>query len=165
MDPTRQSSPLAGPIQGTGEIERVRALARLLDSAVRIPGTDIRLGLDAVLGLIPGIGDVAGAALSGYIVLAAARLGASRTVVARMLLNIATDTVIGAIPLLGDLFDVGWKSNSRNAALLERYVADPRTTKRASRGVVAMALAGVILLAVGAIVLVGAIIRGIAGLF
>ena len=148
-----------------GEVERVRALARLLDTAVRVPGTDISLGLDAVLGLVPGLGDVAGAALSGYIVLAAARLGAPKAVVGRMLLNIAADTLIGGVPVLGDLFDVAWKSNARNAALLEQYVADPRSTRRASGGVIALAIGGVTLLAVGAVVVVGAVIRWIVGLF
>lgn len=147
------------------EVERVRALARLLDTAVRVPGTDISLGLDAVLGLVPGLGDIAGAALSGYIVLAAARLGAPKAVVGRMLLNIAADTVIGGVPVLGDLFDVAWKSNARNAALLEEYVADPRSTRRASGGVIALAIGGVTLLAVGAVVVVGAVIRWIVGLF
>jgi hypothetical protein len=170
MDPGRRTGPLSSAIgdagqRDNGEIERVRALARLLDTALRIPGTEIGIGLDAVLGLVPGVGDIAGAALSGYIVLAAARLGAPKAVVGRMLLNIATDTVLGAVPVLGDLFDVGWKSNSRNAALLERHLADPRAARRASRGVMALAIAGVVALAVGAVVLVGAVVRAVLGLF
>ena len=132
---------------------------------MRVPGTDISLGLDAVFGLIPGLGDVAGAALSGYIVLAAARLGASKAVVGRMLVNIAADTVIGSVPLLGDLFDVAWQSNVRNAALLERHLADPARATRASGGVIAAAIAGVVLLAIGAAVVVGAAIRWLVGLF
>ena len=147
------------------EVERVRALGKLLDTAVRIPGTDITLGLDPILGLVPGLGDVAGAAMSGYIVYAAARLGAPTSVVSRMLLNIAADTAAGAIPLLGDLFDVAWKSNARNVSLLERHLADPRATRRASAGVMALAIGGVVLLAVGAVVVAGAMIRWIAGLF
>src|SRR5215212_3013184 len=90
-------------------VGHVRALARVLDSAVRIPGTNIRFGADSLIGLVPGLGDMAGAVLSGYIVLVATRLGAPTPVVARMLLNIGLDTLAGSIPVLGDLFDVAWK--------------------------------------------------------
>jgi hypothetical protein len=144
-------------------VGRARALSRLLDSAVRVPGTPIRFGLDAVLGLVPGLGDVAGAALSGYVVLLAARLGAPRSVVARMLANVAVDTAVGTVPLLGDLFDVGWKSNTRNVALLERYLEQPAATKAASRGVVAAILVALVLLAAAGIALAVVVVRAIAG--
>lgn len=101
-------------------LARARALTRLLDTAVRVPGTGIRFGLDPVLGLVPGLGDVAGAVLAGYMVLLAARAGASRTTIVRMLGNVAIDTVGGMLPVLGDAFDVAFKSNSRNLVLLER---------------------------------------------
>ena len=123
----------------------MRALARLLDSAVRVPGTNVRVGLDAVLGLIPGVGDLAGAGLSGYIILAAARMGAPTPVLLRMVLNVATETVVGAIPLLGDLFDVGWRANLRNTALLERHLGAPEATRAASRRANGWTIAGVIL--------------------
>src|SRR5688500_16273473 len=100
----------------TGDLRSSRALARILDTAVRIPGTQIRFGLDALLGLIPGAGDVAGALLSSYIILAAARQGAPRAVLLRMIGNVALDSMVGAIPVLGDIFDVAFKSNARNAA-------------------------------------------------
>src|SRR5215216_3254920 len=115
----RATTPAAGrtPLEGdvalaatpavSGAHARVRALARLLDAAVRVPGTNVRVGLDALIGLIPGVGDVAGVAFYGYIILAAARLGVPVPVVLRMLLNVATDTVVGAVPLVGDIFDVG----------------------------------------------------------
>src|SRR5687767_8986818 len=105
----------------------VRQLARLLDSAVRIPGTNIRVGLDALLGLIPGIGDAIGAALSGYIVLAAAKLGLPKSVLARMVLNLGIDTAVGAVPILGDLFDVAFRANTRNIALIDS--ADRKSTR------------------------------------
>lgn len=136
-------------ISNDSDIQRARALARVLDSAVGIPGTPLRIGLDAILGLIPGGGDVAGAALSGYIVLAAARRGASRAVIARMLLNVLLDTTIGAIPVLGDLFDVAYKSNMKNVALLERHAAHPAAVTRHSRWVVAGVFAVLILIAIG----------------
>lgn len=103
----------------------VRRLANLLDAAVRIPGTNIRIGLDPILGLVPGIGDLAGTVLSGYVVLAAVRLGVPRPVLARMLANLGVDAVVGAVPLLGDIFDVAWRANSRNLALIETHVASP----------------------------------------
>src|SRR5215208_4813193 len=106
-------------------LARARTLARLLDSAAKVPGTGIRFGADAILGLVPGLGDVAGAVLSGYLVLLAQRLGAPRAVVLRMLGNVAVDTLGGTVPLIGDLFDVAFKSNSRNLALLERAIDRP----------------------------------------
>jgi uncharacterized protein DUF4112 len=131
------------------DLRRARALARLLDTAVGIPGTPIRVGLDALLGLIPGAGDFAGAALSGYIVLAAVRRGAPPALVWRMLTNIGIDTLIGIVPVLGDIFDVGFKSNVRNVALLERYASEPATVVKSTRRlgvVVALALALVLVL-------------------
>ncbi len=121
-------------------LARVRTLARALDSAVAIPGTSFRFGLDPVLGLIPGLGDLAGAVLSGYIVLAGVRMGVSRSGVVRMLANIAIDTLVGSVPILGDLFDAGWKSNNRNVALIERHMESPGTTRTANRLVVLAAI-------------------------
>jgi Domain of unknown function (DUF4112) len=145
-------------------VSTIRQLARLLDEVLRIPGTNIRFGLDAILGLIPGAGDVAGGILSAFIILQAARLGAPGSVLARMVMNVAVDSIVGAVPVLGDLFDIGWKSNTRNAALLERYAAQPQVTRRASRLAVAAAVAAVLLIVAGMIALVVAIIRGLAGL-
>ncbi len=116
-----------------GDVQRARALARVLDSAVGIPGTPIRFGVDAILGIIPGAGDILGAGLAGYIVMRAARRGAPPAVLWRMLGNVTVDTVLGTIPLIGDMFDVAWKSNLRNAELLERYAANPGTVTTRSR--------------------------------
>lgn len=114
-------------------LRRVRSLARLLDSAVRIPGTEIRFGLDAVLGLLPAGGDVVGAALSATIVLAAARWGAPMSLLARMTLNLAMDALVGTLPLIGDLADIGWRANVRNVELLESYL-ESSAPRRRSRG-------------------------------
>jgi Domain of unknown function (DUF4112) len=111
---------------------RARTIARLLDSAVGVPGTRIRFGLDPVIGLIPGLGDLAGMALSSYLLILGRQLGASRVVLLRMLANIALDSVGGMVPVVGDLFDVAWKSNLRNVALLERAIAEPAAARRAS---------------------------------
>lgn len=140
---------------------RVRALARTLDSAVRIPGTGITFGLDSVIGLVPGIGDVAGAFMSGYIVLVSARLGVPPVVVARMILNLGVDTVVGSVPLLGDLFDVGFRANMRNAALLDRHLAEPVATRRSSRMAVAAAIAGVVILGAVGVALAVVAVRGL----
>ena len=135
------------------QLARARAVARALDSAIGIPGTKYRVGLDPLLGLVPGLGDVAGAALSGYIVLTGIQLGVSRTVVLRMLANVGMDTVAGSVPLLGDLFDAGWKANNRNVALIERHVASPDATRRASRLMIGAVVSVLALLALGGVAL------------
>ncbi len=139
----------------------MRDLARVLDEAVRIPGTNIRIGLDALLGLLPVGGDVAGGVFSGLIILQAARAGAPTPVLGRMLANVAIDVVLGAIPLLGDLFDVAWRANSRNVRLLDAWHERPATTKRASAltvGAILIALLLLVGLAVwGSIALFGAL--------
>jgi hypothetical protein len=152
------------PTRPSANTSTVHQLARLLDAAVRIPGTNVRFGLDALLGLIPGAGDVAGGLLSSFIILKAANLGAPRSVLARMVMNVAIDSVVGAVPILGDIFDVGWKSNTRNAALLERYASAPVVTRRSSRWAVAGAIAAVLLIVVAMIVFVIMIVRGLANL-
>lgn len=142
-------------------LARARTLTNLLDNAVRVPGTSMRFGLDPVLGLVPGLGDVAGAALSGYVVLLASQLGAPTTVIVRMLGNVVIDTVGGTLPVIGDLFDAGWKSNSRNLALLERHLGKPESTKRASRAVVGLTVAALLLLGVGSIVVAVLLVRAL----
>ena len=108
-------------------LKRVRLLSRLLDEQFRIPGTTQRVGLDGLIGLIPGVGDAAGTLLSAYILYEAIRLGAPPSVLLRMAANIGIDAVVGAIPVAGDLFDIVWKANKRNATLLHAYLAAQRT--------------------------------------
>ncbi|MDQ2695940.1 MAG: DUF4112 domain-containing protein [Pseudomonadota bacterium] len=103
--------------------ERLAKLAYLLDDWFRIPGTDWRMGLDGLLGLIPGVGDGVTTALSAYIVLEAQRLGVPRHVLGRMLWNVAVDGVLGTVPLVGDIFDIRWKANRKNIELLNRHMA------------------------------------------
>lgn len=143
------------------EAARVRALARLLDSAIRVPGTEIRFGLESIVGLVPGIGDLAGAAMSGYIVVVSARLGVPPAVLTRMLMNLGVDTLVGTIPLLGDLFDVGFRANTRNAALLDLHLAQPVATRRSSRMAVAAAVGVIVLVAAGGIALAVLAVRGL----
>jgi hypothetical protein len=138
-------------------VRRVRTVARLLDNAISIPGTSWKLGLDPIIGLIPGVGDMVGAVLSGYIVLEAVRAEVPTFTLARMLVNVGVDTLLGAVPALGDVFDAAWKSNTMNVALLERHLMSTGSvpTKRSSVvGVMALALIALVLI-VGAGVALG----------
>ncbi len=153
-------SPLDDP-----RLVRARTLARILDSAVRVPGLPMRVGLDPVLGLVPGLGDLAGAALSGYIVLTGIRLGAPRAVVVRMLGNVALDTLVGTVPLLGDLFDAGWKANVRNVALIDRHARHPGETRRASGWMIVGGITALLLLAAAGTAAAVFTIRALLGLF
>lgn len=113
-------------------MQRLKALAWLLDASIPLPG-GWRIGIDAILGLLPGVGDAVGAVLSAYIVNEARALGAPKSVLWRMLGNVAIETVIGSIPFAGDLFDAAFKANLRNLRLLERYQYDPIASRRSSR--------------------------------
>lgn len=103
-------------------LARLEILTRLMDEAFVLPGTNVRVGLDAAIGLVPGIGDLLSASLSSYLVWEAHRLGAPRLLVARMLGNVAIDAVVGAVPLLGDAFDVLFRANRKNMRLLRRHL-------------------------------------------
>lgn len=105
--------------------ERLIVLTRLLDSAVAIPGLRTRVGLDALLGLLPGVGDLIGGALGLYLVLEARQLGASRWLQARMVGNLLLDAAVGTVPLAGDLFDVFFKAHQRNLRLLQEELGEP----------------------------------------
>ena len=131
---------------------RLAALARfaeLLDSGIRIPGTQLRFGLDPLIGLIPGVGDAAGAVLAGWILVEAVRLGASRATLVRIAGNIALDAGLGAVPLIGDIFDFAWKANVRNVTLLERHLRDPARAMRADRSFVAFVIGGITVVTLG----------------
>ena len=124
---TRTKPPLAKPVSParpsqTARMDQIERWTQLLDEAFRIPGTNIRVGWDSIIGLVPGLGDVATAAMSAYLIHQARQAGASKWVMARMLGNVGLDLAIGAIPLLGDAFDVFFKSNRRNARLLQRHL-------------------------------------------
>jgi hypothetical protein len=103
-------------------LARCRTVARLLDDAIPVPGTDRRVGADSIVGLLPGAGDLVMALFSSYIVVEALRLGVPKNAVAKMALNVVVDFAAGSIPLLGDLFDAVFKANLKNVALLERHL-------------------------------------------
>jgi hypothetical protein len=117
----------------SARLSRVRWLSNLLDERYRIPGTRYRLGPDGLLGFLPGIGDTIGALLSLYILFEAIQLGIPRTTLLRMVANIGLDTVVGAIPIVGDLFDIAWKANKKNIALVNAYIAS-QAEKRSGLG-------------------------------
>ncbi len=134
-------------------LKRLRSLAHLLDNAIGIPGTPYRIGIDPLIGLLPGGGDLVMAGFSVYIVWEAARMGLPRSTVTRMVSNLVLDTVGGSVPMLGDLMDVAWKANSKNVALLEAHLEShseiPRRQKRADRGFVLLLLVGFVFLVIG----------------
>lgn len=105
----------------SNRIKRLRSLSRLMDSAIPLPG-GYRIGLDGIIGLIPGIGDVAGGIASSYIIIESARLGASIPTLLRMVFNVLLESVIGLIPIFGDLFDFAWKANEKNMALMDKQL-------------------------------------------
>jgi Domain of unknown function (DUF4112) len=109
------------PAPDPRHLDALRRWAVLLDSIFRVPGTSIRFGLDAIIGLVPGLGDVVAPVFTVAVLLTALRMRVPAVVQARMVLNALIDMVIGLVPLLGDLVDVAWKADLRNVALLERH--------------------------------------------
>lgn len=114
-------------------IRRITRVAQLLDSRFEIPGTGIQFGLDAIIGLIPGIGDILTTLLSLGILLEATRMGAPGSLLVRMLANILVDAVLGAIPVAGDVADVFYRANLRNSKLVIEWVEHPARVRSRSR--------------------------------
>lgn len=152
----RTSAPIIGTREPP-EMGHLKAMSRLLDNAFVIPGTRYRFGLDALIGLVPGLGDAVSAVFSGYLILQASRLGAPRSVVSRMIANVAIDTVVGWVPLLGDLFDVAWKSNVKNMALLEQHLGRPASAKAGSRRTLIL-LGGILLVFFAGAIAIGVLV-------
>ena len=143
MDQTVERNSVAVP-----EDDRLRHLdnlSEILDSAFAIPGTRFRIGLDGILGLIPGIGDAAGAALSHYLIYEAVRLGLPLNTLLRMVGNVAIETAVGAIPIVGDIFDIAWKANMRNMALVRAHSGLAGLKERSPSQILRLLLVPVIL--------------------
>lgn len=137
-------------VPASASLKRLRQISHVLDNAIGLPGTDFRIGLDPILGILPGGGDVITGLMSVYIVFEGARMGLPATTLGRMGFNILLDTLTGTIPIIGDFFDVTWKANSLNVALLEKHMANPepsRATDRLFAVVLVVALLGLILAA------------------
>ena len=111
-----------------GTLNRIRKLSRLMDTSIRIPLTGFRIGIDPIIGLVPGAGDLISTAFSAYIIFLATRFGIPRQELAKMIFNVGLETVVGTVPLVGDLFDAFYKSNIRNLAILEQHltVVEPK---------------------------------------
>ncbi|MGF1495421.1 MAG: DUF4112 domain-containing protein [Elainellaceae cyanobacterium] len=116
----------------TATLQQIRRLSRLMDTAIRIPGTRFRIGLDPIIGLIPGAGDLVTTGFSAYILILAMRFGLPSSMLRRMVFNVALESVLGAVPLIGDIFDAFFKANMRNLALLERHLQESKGTQTPS---------------------------------
>lgn len=110
-------------VQKLQNLRKIRKIAKLLDTAIGIPGTKFRIGLDPILGLIPGGGDLITAGISAYMIYLAARFGLERKELNKMIANIAIETAIGSVPIAGDIFDAYFKANIRNLEILENHIA------------------------------------------
>ena len=147
--------------------KRLERLAWYLDSSIKIPGLNARFGLDGLLGLVPGVGDMIGALVSSVVISEAAHLGAPKVLLLKMAVNVALDAFVGTVPVLGDLFDFVWKANQRNVQLLNSYLDKPRETVVASRwfvwGLVAVLVGLVFSVGVLGFVLLRALLNAAAG--
>ena len=128
-------------------LELLRRWARVFDSAFRVPGTGITFGLDPIIGLIPGLGDLSSPIFSLFVIWHAAKLRVPKIVIARMMLNALIDSAVGAIPVLGDLFDFAWKASAWNLALLERHAMPGTPARRGDWIFVVFCLAVIVLVA------------------
>lgn len=126
---------------------RFTLVSRVLDDAVAVPGTRLRVGLDPLLGLVPILGDAVSGVVGFWLIVEASRFGVPRVVLARMVLNTVVDLILGAVPLLGDLFDIVSRSNARNLALFRRHALEPGASTRGDTAI----LAGLLLVVVGVI--------------
>jgi hypothetical protein len=150
--PPEPARRVRGEVVGNARADRFRAferrfaaVSRVMDELVAVPGTSIRVGLDPVVGLVPVVGDAISAVVGFWLIAEATRFGVPRLVVGRMIVNTVVDLAVGAIPLLGDLFDVVSRSNSRNLALFRRHALDPSASTRGEQ----IALAGLVVLVIG----------------
>jgi hypothetical protein len=141
-----------GEIVGASRAERFRAaeqrigrVTRVLDELVGVPGTPIKVGLDPVIGLIPVVGDAVAAGVGAWVIAEAARFGMPRLVLGRMVLNLLLDLGVGAIPIVGDVYDAFFRSNSRNLDLFRRHALDPDASTRGERAF----FAGLLLVIIG----------------
>jgi hypothetical protein len=146
-------------------ITALRHFARLLDSAYEVPGTSYRIGLDPIIGLVPGIGDLISPLFTIALLWQSHDLQLPKVVQLRMLFNVAIDTFIGIVPIVGDLFDFAWKANDMNMALLERHAFEERRASTADWLFVVAMIGLLVVLAALPFVVAGWLISGIARLF
>ncbi|MBD2163177.1 DUF4112 domain-containing protein [Calothrix membranacea FACHB-236] len=151
--------PIIEPDAKAPRVRRLRQLSRILDNAITIPGTQVGVGIDPILGLLPVGGDFLGVMLSCYIVVEAARLGIPRATIGRMVFNIIVDGLVGSFPMLGDLFDFAWKANTLNIQLLEDNLKFSSQSQKADRLFIFALVAGLLVIAIVLVVLPVILIR------
>lgn len=132
----------------------MRLIAHVMDNAFRVPGTRIRFGLDPILGLLPGFGDTAAAVISALSLVQSARFGLPKIVLARMATNVLVNTMLGAIPIVGDAFSFWFKSNQRNHALLQEHIASRRQSTRSDWLFVVLMLLSILAVLIGSVAVV-----------
>jgi hypothetical protein len=120
--PAATPAPAAKTATQAERLEQIERWSHLLDEAFRVPGTNFRVGWDSIIGLVPGLGDLAMASLSAYLIYQARQAGASKWILTRMIGNVGIDFLVGSIPILGDVFDATWKANRRNSRLLMKHL-------------------------------------------
>lgn len=152
------------PPKSTNALRRIRAVSHLLDNAIPIPSTGIRVGIDPLIGLFPGGGDGISLLFSVYIVLESLRFRLPKETLIRMVMNVLVDAVVGSVPMVGDLFDVAWKANARNIRLVEAHLDNPQPQTMSDRLFVWAIAVVLMLLLVGAIALIVGAIRVLAWL-
>ncbi len=140
-------------------LQHLERIAWLLDSSVRVPGTQFRFGLDGLVGLVPGIGDLIGVVFSVYIMIQSARAGAPSSVLSRMGLNILLEAIVGLVPLFGDLFDIVFRANVRNVALLRDYQQQSGPVKQRSRGLLVSTVMVALAICIGVAILAGMLLQ------
>ena len=145
-------------------LDLLRRLSRMLDSAVAVPGTSFRFGLDPILGLIPGLGDLVSPLFTLGMLWQARDLGVPRVVQLRMIGNAAIDALTGFVPIIGDLFDFAWKANDRNLALLERHAYEEHRPSTGDWGFVVVCVLLLVVIAAVPFLLLGWAIDLVAGL-
>lgn len=156
------------PSQDTSSVDRVsryNLIVKVFDQLFRIPGTRLRFGLDPIIGLVPGAGDIATAIVGTYGLVVAFQNGAPASIQLRMLMNLLVDAAVGAIPLAGDLFDFAFKSHARNQRLLQGWLDQPHRTRRSSRLVLVFAILVLLGSVAGAVWVAIVAVRWLFGLF
>jgi hypothetical protein len=152
-----------GPDAGQATLAHLRGVSRVLDGAVAIPGVGVRVGLDPLIGLVPVVGDWIGGLLAGYIVVRAAGVGVGGATLVRMLGNLAVDLLIGAVPVLGDIFDFAFRANERNLRLLAAHLQDPARRRRSDLAVVVVVAGGTLAIVAGAVALTAWLVARLVG--
>ncbi len=151
--PIQNPSPNTPSPSQVASLRRLRRISHLLDNSIPIPGTKYRIGLDPILGLIPGGGDLISSIFAGYVVFKSAQMGVPQETLVKMAANIVFDTVAGTVPVAGDLLDVAWKANVKNIELLDAHLGSPEQGKKADWLFVAALLLGLMLIVGGVIFL------------